>query len=291
MPQRTGHRARPDARLVRGLAPVLAASALLIAPLAAAQDDNAEAPATQPADGTPDQAEQIDGLSYSLGFQLGSQLLRQGGSQLDAERVADGVVDSLSQNGPAIPPAQIAGYLVVYQRSLMQAQANALGQEIEAAKEAGDASRQAFLEERLRQVNQAMSQQAQMIQNTQAGQQFLAENREKEGVEVSDSGLQYTIEAEGEGEAPAMGDTVVVQYRGTLVDGTEFDSSYARGEPATFRLGGVIQGWNEGLQLIKPGGKIKLFVPPGLAYGPQGSGQIPPNATLVFEVELLEVNP
>lgn len=110
-------------------------------------------------------------------------------------------------------------------------------------------------------------------------------------VTKSDTGLLYSIETEGEGTAPTATDTVSVHYRGTLIDGVEFDSSYSRNEPATFRLDQVIPGWTEGLQKIKPGGKIKLVIPPELAYGDQGMATIPANSTLVFEVELLSVNP
>jgi len=122
------------------------------------------------------------------------------------------------------------------------------------------------------------------------GQAFLAENATKPGVQQTASGLQYLIEVPGEGTAPKATDTVKVNYRGTLLDGTEFDSSYKRNEPIEFPLNGVIKGWTEGLQLIKPGGKIKLFIPSNLAYGPRGAGGIiGPDETLIFEVELLEV--
>ena len=122
------------------------------------------------------------------------------------------------------------------------------------------------------------------------GQAFLAENATKPGVQQTASGLQYIIEAPGEGTAPKATDTVKVNYRGTLLDGTEFDSSYKRNEPIEFPLNRVIKGWTEGLQLIKPGGKIKLFIPSNLAYGPRGAGGIiGPDETLIFDVELLEV--
>lgn len=124
------------------------------------------------------------------------------------------------------------------------------------------------------------------------GEAFLAENGKREGVITTASGLQYEILTEGTGEAPKASDSVTVHYRGTLVDGTEFDSSYSRGEPVTFPLGNVIPGWTEGLQLMKPGSKSKLFIPANLGYGGTGAGNaIPPNAALVFEVELLSVEP
>jgi FKBP-type peptidyl-prolyl cis-trans isomerase len=122
------------------------------------------------------------------------------------------------------------------------------------------------------------------------GKAFLAENATKPGVQQTASGLQYVIEREGEGEAPTAASTVKVNYRGTLLDGTEFDSSYKRNAPIEFPLNGVIPGWTEGLQLVKPGGKIRLFIPSNLAYGPRGAGGvIGPDETLIFDVELLEV--
>ena len=124
----------------------------------------------------------------------------------------------------------------------------------------------------------------------QKGQAFLAENAKQPGVKQTATGLQYEILAPGDGRAPKASDTVKVNYRGTLLDGTEFDSSYKRNEPIEFPLGGVIRGWTEGLQLIKEGGKIKLFIPSNLAYGPRGAGGIiGPDETLIFEVELLKV--
>jgi FKBP-type peptidyl-prolyl cis-trans isomerase len=128
------------------------------------------------------------------------------------------------------------------------------------------------------------------VRNIEEGKKFLEENKTKEGVVALPSGLQYKIIKEGAGIKPTEKDTVEVHYRGTLLDGTEFDSSYSRGEPVTFPLNGVIKGWTEGLQQIGEGTKVEFYIPDSLAYGERGSGQkITPNATLVFEVELLQV--
>jgi len=121
-------------------------------------------------------------------------------------------------------------------------------------------------------------------------QNFLEENKKREGVKTTDSGLQYEVLEEGKGASPQLSDQVEVHYRGTLVDGTEFDSSYKRGETTKFPLNGVIKGWQEGLQLMKEGAKYKLYIPSDLAYGSQGVGSIPPDSTLVFEIELIKVN-
>lgn len=122
------------------------------------------------------------------------------------------------------------------------------------------------------------------------GEKFLAENGKKDGVKTTASGLQYTIEKEGEGAAPTKDDKVTVNYKGTLLDGSTFDSSYDRGQPATFPLANVIPGWTEGLQLMKAGGKAMFWIPASLAYGERGAGgKIGPNETLVFEVELISI--
>ncbi len=125
--------------------------------------------------------------------------------------------------------------------------------------------------------------------NAAEGDKFLLENRAKEGVQVTDSGLQYKVIVMGDGAKPAASDTVTVHYRGTLLNGEEFDSSYSRNEPTTFQLNQVIPGWTEGVQLMPVGSKFKFFIPPNLAYGPNGGGPIGPNATLIFEVELLGI--
>jgi FKBP-type peptidyl-prolyl cis-trans isomerase len=126
--------------------------------------------------------------------------------------------------------------------------------------------------------------------NLELGQAFLKENATKPGVHTTPSGLQYKVITEGHGKSPKATDTVLVHYRGTTIDGQEFDSSYKRNEPISFPLNGVIPGWTEGVQLMKEGGKIELFIPSNLAYGSRGAGGvIAPDSTLVFDIELLKV--
>jgi FKBP-type peptidyl-prolyl cis-trans isomerase FkpA/FKBP-type peptidyl-prolyl cis-trans isomerase FklB len=137
--------------------------------------------------------------------------------------------------------------------------------------------------------NMASKQESEGKENLEKGSKFLEENKKKPNVKVTKSGLQYEVVAEGKGDSPKPEDTVKVHYTGTLIDGTKFDSSVDRGEPAEFPVGGVIPGWTEALQLMKPGAKFKLAIPSELAYGPQGRPSIPANSVLLFDVELIEV--
>ncbi|NIO17081.1 MAG: FKBP-type peptidyl-prolyl cis-trans isomerase [Deltaproteobacteria bacterium] len=201
--------------------------------------------------------EEKDKVSYSIGFQVGSDFKRQG-VELDPEILARGVQDALTESEPAMTREDMSSTLADLREKVMAAQQ-------EEMKKAGE-------------------------KNLADGKAFLAENGKKEGVTTTASGLQYKVMNEGEGDPPKATDTVTVNYRGTLIDGTEFDSSYKRGQPATFQLNRVIKGWTEGLQLMKPGAKYQLFIPPELAYGERGAGQvIGPNSTLIFEVELISV--
>ena len=127
-------------------------------------------------------------------------------------------------------------------------------------------------------------------ENLAAGKVFLAEKEKEEGVTTLPSGLQYKVIKEGSGKTPESSDTVTVHYRGTLIDGTEFDSSYRRGKPATFRVEGVIPGWTEALQLMKEGAEWQIFIPPELGYGDRRTQKIEPNSTLIYELELISVN-
>ena len=128
-----------------------------------------------------------------------------------------------------------------------------------------------------------------MDDNKLKGEAFLAENANKEGITVTASGLQYEVIASGSGATPTLSDTVETHYTGRFMDGTEFDSSVTRGQPLTFPVTGVIAGWTEALQLMQEGDKWKLYIPSELAYGERGVGPIPPNATLIFDIELLAV--
>jgi FKBP-type peptidyl-prolyl cis-trans isomerase FklB len=199
-------------------------------------------------------------LGYSIGYQVGGDFRRQGLS-IDPELVVKGVLDAVEGSEPLMTPAEMRLPLAELQRKAAAAERRQL-------------------EERAR-------------NNLAAGKAFLAENGKRAGVTTLPSGLQYEVLAVGEeGDAPKATDTVTVHYRGTLIDGSEFDSSYRKNQPATFPLDRVIRGWTEGLQLMRPGAKYRLFVPPELAYGERGAGaRIGPNATLVFEVELLSVQP
>jgi FKBP-type peptidyl-prolyl cis-trans isomerase FkpA len=147
--------------------------------------------------------------------------------------------------------------------------------------------RQAYMQQM--QAKRVTEQKASAEKNKTEGTAFLAKNKSKSGVKSTASGLQYEVEKEGTGPKPKATDTVKVNYLGTKIDGTKFDSSYDRGQPATFPLNGVIKGWSEGLQLMTVGSKYKLYVPADLAYGENAPGPIGPNATLIFEVELLGI--
>ena len=144
--------------------------------------------------------------------------------------------------------------------------------------------------QKLTQEQQSAEQAGKSTKNQEEGVAYLAENSQKEGVKTTDSGLQYKSLVSGDGETPKASNSVTVHYKGTLTDGTVFDSSYERGEPATFPVGGVISGWTEVLQLMNVGDKFEVTIPSDLAYGPAGSGPvIGPDAVLVFEVELLAI--
>ena len=200
----------------------------------------------------------MDKLSYALGIGIGSQLAGMGAKELNIDDFAQAIKDVISGTGLKVDNAE-AQTLVqnFFQEQEAKQQA--------AAAEAGKAAKA-------------------------AGEAFLAENAKKDGVVTLPSGLQYQVLKEGNGKKPSATDQVVCHYEGTLIDGTVFDSSYKRNEPATFGLNQVIAGWTEGVQLMSEGAKYRFFIPYNLAYGERGAGaQIPPFAALVFDVELIQV--
>jgi len=207
-------------------------------------------------------------LSYSFGLMIGKQI-QPGFAKLDIEAFTAAIKDVFSNAEPQLSEAQIEEVLKSFQ------QQQVAKQQAEAAKLAAANKIEAEAKAKV---------------NMQIGEKFLAENAKREGVTTTESGLQIEIITAGTGKAPTVDDTVVVHYKGSTIDEKVFDSSYKREKPATFPLGRVIKGWTEGLQLIKEGGKAKLYIPSQLAYGIQGAGEnIGPGETLIFEVELIEI--
>ena len=200
----------------------------------------------------------MDKLSYALGIGIGSQLAGMGAKGLNIDDFAQAVKDVISGTPLKVNNAEA--------QSLVQA----------------------FFQEQAEKQRAAAAEAGKVAKA--AGESFLAENAKKEGVVVLPSGLQYQVLKEGNGKKPSATDQVKCHYEGTLIDGTIFDSSYQRNEPATFGLNQVIAGWTEGVQLMSEGAKYRFFIPYNLAYGERGAGaQIPPFAALVFDVELLKV--
>jgi FKBP-type peptidyl-prolyl cis-trans isomerase FklB len=202
-------------------------------------------------------ATQKEKVSYAIGLDIARKLKMQM-YDIDTESISRGIKDVMAGTKPLMTEQEVRETLMAYQEELKAKQEQKMKEQGEKNKKEGDA--------------------------------FLAENKKKPGVITLPSGLQYKVIKEGTGKSPKPEDTVVTHYKGTLIDGTEFDSSYSRNQPATFQVKGVIKGWTEALQLMKVGSKWQLFIPPDLAYGKQGAGRvIGPDAVLIFEVELLEV--
>jgi FKBP-type peptidyl-prolyl cis-trans isomerase FklB len=200
---------------------------------------------------------QKEKVSYSIGLNIGRNVggdLKKQSIDIDPKILAKGFQDALAGAKPLLTDQEIQETMATFQKEMMAKQA-------EIAKK-----------------------------NKERGEVFLAENKKKEGVKTLPSGLQYKVIKAGTGKKPKLGDTVTTNYRGTLIDGTEFDSSYKRGQPATFPVSGVVPGWTEALQLMEEGAKWQLFIPPNLAYGERGAGSvIGPNETLIFEIELISI--
>ncbi|MBM4348850.1 MAG: FKBP-type peptidyl-prolyl cis-trans isomerase [Deltaproteobacteria bacterium] len=200
---------------------------------------------------------QKDKVSYIIGMDIGTNLKKQS-IEINPEILLRGIRDGLSGNKPLMTDQEMKDTIASFQKEM-----------------------QAKQEE----VNKKMGE-----KNKKEGEVFLAENKKKEGVVTLASSLQYKVIKKGSGKKPKSTDTVTTHYKGTLIDGTEFDSSYKRGQPVSFPVNGVIAGWTEALQLMEEGAKWQLFIPSPLAYGERGAGpQIGPNATLIFEVELISV--
>lgn len=196
---------------------------------------------------------QKDKMSYIIGVDIGNNLKKQA-IDIDANILTKGIKDALAGSKSLLTEQEIRDTLAVFQK------------EMAAKKE--EASKK----------------------NKKEGEVFLAENKKKDGVKTLPSGLQYKVIKAGTGKKPKSTDTVTTHYRGTLIDGREFDSSYRRGQPVSFQVSGVIPGWTEALQLMEEGAKWQLFIPPNLGYGEQGTGgMIGPNATLIFEIELISI--
>jgi len=216
--------------------------------------------ASATAEGTPQEKElkeKKDRISYSIGLDIGRNLKRQP-FEVDPELLAQGIRDIFSGGKTLLTEEEQKQTLADLQKELMAKQ-----------------------QEQVRQT---------MEKNKKEGEEFLAANGKKEGVVTLPSGLQYKVLKAGTGPSPKLTDTVETNYRGTLLDGTEFDSSYKRGQTATFPVSGVIEGWKEAIQKMKVGDKWQLFVPSGLAYGERGAGRdIGANQALIFEVELLGI--
>ena len=193
-------------------------------------------------------------VSYGIGRQLGGQLRDNPPPGVSLEAIVAGLTDAFNGADSRVSEADLSASFQVI-REVMQAQAAAKAEAAAAA-----------------------------------GKQFLADNAKRDGIVTLDSGLQYEALNTGEGAKPSREDQVRVHYHGTLIDGTVFDSSYDRGQPAEFPVGGVIAGWTEALQLMSAGSKWRLYVPSELAYGAQGVGSIPPHSVLVFDVELLDAH-
>jgi FKBP-type peptidyl-prolyl cis-trans isomerase len=206
--------------------------------------------------------------SYGIGLNIGTSLkeIQDGGGEIDAELVYQGLKDALAGKDPPVPMEEIQAAMQQFDREMTQKQAEA-------------------------RINANPELKALADKTKKEGEEYLTKNKTKQGVKTTKSGLQYEVVEEGEGKSPTAQDFVTVHYDGKLVDGTTFDSSRQRGQPAQFQVQGVIPGWTEALQMMKPGGKWRLHIPPDLAYGltPPPGSQIPPNAVLVFDVQLLEV--
>ncbi len=205
-----------------------------------------------------------DRVSYSVGFSMGSSF-KQDELKINLEILQQGMEDGFTGSKQLLDEEEVKKTMMGFKEKMRAKKQAEYMERMEERRKQGEA-------------------------NKEKGRQFLEENKAKEGIVTLESGLQYKILNKGTGASPKPTDTVKCQYRGTTIDGKEFDSSYERGKPATFAVNRVIKGWTEGLQLMKEGGKWQFFIPSELAYGERGAGNnIGPNEVLIFEVELLEI--
>lgn len=250
--------------LVAVLLTALALPAVAQDPPAAEAPPADAAPATPPPGAeTPPAASPFQNdeetLSYIIGFSMAQNLqqqLQRDGIEVNADILTQAIRDAISGAEPRMNPESMQAFMMQFQRTMMARR------------------------------------QEQATKNLEAGKAFLDENAKKEGVKTLPSGLQYKVIKEGTGASPKATDTVQVNYEGRLIDGTVFDASSKHGdEPAQFPVNGVIPGWTEALQLMKEGAQWEVYIPAALAYGPRSMGEIPPNSTLIFNVELVKVLP
>lgn len=231
---------------------------------AAAQDEKSAPKATvpkadapkAPASAAPALKDLKSKVSYSIGLNMGQNLKAQS-IDLDPTTIGQGIADGVSGAKPALTEDEIKAVMTAFEQDLRAKRTKMVQEQAQKGKAEGDT--------------------------------FLAQNKAKPGIKTLASGLQYKVLKEGTGATPKLTDTVKAHYKGTLLDGTEFDSSYKRGAPTPFPVNGVIKGWTEALQLMKVGSKWQLFIPADLAYGPDGREGIPPNSVLVFELDLVGI--
>ncbi|MBU0993553.1 MAG: FKBP-type peptidyl-prolyl cis-trans isomerase [Proteobacteria bacterium] len=197
---------------------------------------------------------EIDKLSYAIGLNIGKRL-KTDSMNIDADVFSKGVADGISEQNVLMTDEEVKDVILAFQKKKV--------------------------DEKRVEANE----------NKKIGDEFLAGKKNEEGVIALESGLLYKVIQQGSGNTPGGQDTVKVNYRGMTVDGKEFDSSYARNKPATFKVNRVVKGWTEALQLMKEGDKWELYIPSDLAYGPRGNRNIPPNSALIFEIELLNIEP
>ena len=248
---------------MRSVLILVAAITLFVSSCQQAEEQNSK-PAEKKEITKADLKTEDDNISYGLGFSMGSRFVRDG-LGINLEIFQEGMKDGFTGSKQILNEEEMQKIMMALQQKMMAKRQTEQMKEMEERKNLGEA-------------------------NKEKGKKYLEANKAKEGVTTLESGLQYKILKKGTGASPKATDTVKCHYKGTTIDGKEFDSSYKRGEPATFALNKVIKGWTEGLRLMKEGGQWQFSIPSEMAYGERGSGpHIGPNAVLIFEVELLGI--